>query len=320
MDCLISDTTVVVGIKIPIMRIGRKFKMFHIVPVSFIWDSQACKLDLKPQDVLISGRDLLRPGCDPFRDELCYVSPVLLSDDTWACLHQIISGGTVAEFKVKCKFLCTPATRMEIINVDFRTYVISNPTGNISLQCGQSDFLAHYSLHNQTGAIPVRIPCLCEARVGQDFRLQAPFPCAVSETDYFEIKNIIPASWIYTALLHLPPYFEQTYPTFVNVDTALNYNWQKKRTVENWKSTEIITVLGIMSLSCIVLFNCICNIRAYVKIRALTHKTGLLREQQGQTALEFNTYLSNRQPRQRLGCRFPFKCYPHAQRKREVML
>lgn len=255
-ECILSPDTGLVGIHIPLIRRHLQgLQMKKILTPTFAWENNTCTVNIPSFTAALvenaSHWEVLLPQCDPYREELCFVTEVY-STETLAvsCVRQVLNGGTIKQFASICPVTCreTGTTNQFLVPVGSHKVLVTHPKANLQLKCPLESHAVNTS--GTIGTLLITVPCKCYF-YDEDGEEQYPrYPC-VDNTVTFETRKVIPAVWIKYDGLTLPPY-EKILPQFEQLEDCLNGNWiEEQQQVHS--SIPTLTYISPFNLTLIII-------------------------------------------------------------------
>lgn len=235
-DCVISDNTILVTVKIPIRKFNSNWKLYEVIGTPFAWNNNTCVLQHETTYLAIN-HDVMMPikgsalhDCQPHHNVLCYV-PRYMSDvvSNSACVRKLFTGASIQELSSVCIFSCTPGSTPSVNRVDDETYVVTHGTGSLQMQCRYHQSRNLSMPHEgMPGALEVKVPCDCQLSLGNQVLVSVNYPCNTNATSIFSLIHVIPAAWSKLKSLNVNSMQTHVSSSFETFQECLDHEWPIK--------------------------------------------------------------------------------------------
>jgi hypothetical protein len=207
-ECIISDTKILVKVRVPLRRIAPEYELFKFLSVPQGFNSKTCTLLIDDIHLAISkdGHEILPISGDARRfcevsaghgSNLCFL-PRRPSQITFSsnCAELIYHGATIKELFGVCAYRCLPEAQPIITAVNHELYVITNPQRNITIICSGEVISLPENHFSDPGSLEITLKCECELFMGEKLVIPQNFPCShTKESSEISVTHILPALW-----------------------------------------------------------------------------------------------------------------------------
>jgi len=96
-----------------------------------------------------------------------------------------------------CTLICRDQQKLQIMEIQPNTYLVSHANHDTALQCAQKDqrLLIDTSSNTELGATLVKLPCNCRLLHAGKTMVSSVFPCDSTPGQLAQIKSVIPRFW-----------------------------------------------------------------------------------------------------------------------------
>lgn len=207
-ECIISDSKILVKVRVPLRRIEPEFELFKFLSVPQGFNSKTCTLLIDDIHLAISkdGKEILPISGDARRfcevsaghgSNLCFL-PRRPSQITYSsnCAELIYHGATIRELFRVCAYRCLPESQPIITAVSHELYIITNPQSNITIICNDENILLPENHLSDPGSLEITLKCECELHMNGKLIIPQNFPCSHSqENNDISVTHLLPSMW-----------------------------------------------------------------------------------------------------------------------------
>jgi len=207
-ECIISDTTILIKVKVPLRRIEPKYELFKFLSVPQGYQKRTCVLLIDDVHLAISadGQEILPISGDARRfcevsaghgSNLCFL-PRRPSQITFSsnCAELIYHGASIEELFSVCAYRCLPESHPIVTAVNFEVYVITNPQPNITIVCDDEKITVPEDHLDSPGSLEITLKCDCALHMSGKLIIPKNFPCSHSTNkNDVSVTHILPALW-----------------------------------------------------------------------------------------------------------------------------
>lgn len=199
--CYVSDQSVIIHTKIPIITKGSTYKLFTITPIPLFYNTKICSISIK--DHLIArrnGKELIPlSGIQAqlcANDDICYIGkyPAFLSHDLH-CLELAFSGSATSKaIRDTCPIQCTKFNNEKpfVMQLSHKEFAIIHPNNTLNISCtNKTDKVI--STKDQVGALVINLLCSCHINIDHQ-KISADFPCQQDVKEDIAVTHTIAAS------------------------------------------------------------------------------------------------------------------------------
>jgi len=206
-ECIISDTKILIKIKVPLRRITPNYELFKFLSVPQGVDGKTCTLLIDEIHLAISESGHILPVSGDARrfcevsaghgSNLCFL-PRRPSQVTYSsnCAELIYHGASIKELFGVCAYRCLTESQPIITAVNHEVYIITNPQKNITIVCDDERILVPENHLNDPGSLEITLKCECELFMNGRLIIPQNFPCSDSaHSKDVSVTHILPALW-----------------------------------------------------------------------------------------------------------------------------
>ncbi|KAG8290009.1 hypothetical protein J6590_092324 [Homalodisca vitripennis] len=275
-DCVISGSTIVVSIKVPIRKLGARWRLFEVISVPFAWKYSTCSIHHEVTYLAADNKRLMAiqgsttHDCQPYKNALCFI-PRYAGDAVSGslCPRVMFIGATIQELSSVCAFSCVPSTAPILNRVEELVFILTHISGQLELEClhGENQII-DIPENGRPGALQIKVACGCKLLLNNQVIVYENYPC-YKRIPVSEIVHIVPALWSKLKTLKVPSRNMYSSSTFTTLDECLDESWPT--VVPYWNMTYAVThrdnrlplmvVLILVFISCWVLARWCCRWR-----------------------------------------------------------
>jgi hypothetical protein len=205
-SCLISNSKIIVTVKVPTRMTADVHKLYQVTPLPFIYEGSACQVSLQVgyaltvNDAVIPLTSQLSDRCDPTQSSLCLVPRYApFNFYSSACIRALLmSQSSSADLNRVCPLTCMrQATKQTLIQqLNGYRFIVVNPFGPLTVQCKAKE--PRTIIYNaRIGHIDITLQCFCAAifRTHQssfNVTLTPDFPCLSKSQPMEAFHHTIP--------------------------------------------------------------------------------------------------------------------------------
>ncbi|KAK5647842.1 hypothetical protein RI129_002734 [Pyrocoelia pectoralis] len=233
-DCTVTDDTLIVHIKIPIVYQNKQWKLQELITTPVSWKNHTCTLmheilylSVSENDSETTLRSISGTGlhhCKPYADKLCFL-PRHNTDTLYGpqCAYKMFLGSTIQELEEHCSFRCHASTSMIISEIQDDIFIVTHPLPDTIINCPDSQTKIADDSYGQPGALQISLPCHCSLLVNHEEVIAVRYPCSSQKAFKSKTINILPAVWSNFKTYEIKANEHNT--VFHNISECLDNNW-----------------------------------------------------------------------------------------------
>ncbi|KAG8269850.1 hypothetical protein J6590_098477 [Homalodisca vitripennis] len=241
-DCMISGSTIIVNVKVPIKKRGARWKLFELMAVPFAWKNSTCNIHhdvtylAADNERLMSIQGSATHDCQPYINSLCFI-PRNAGDAVSGslCPRAMFRGATIQELSKVCAFSCAQGRAPIVNRLGEEMFVLTHVSGQLKLECRHgSNLTLNIPEDRRPGALQIKVACDCKLMLNEEVIVFENYPC-YKKIPVSEIVHIVPALWSKLKTLKVSSRNTYSSSTFTTLDECLDESWPTE--VPHWNMT-----------------------------------------------------------------------------------
>ena len=234
-ECEISDTKIMVRVKVPIKNKIHHWQLFEMIAIPFAHNDSSCIIVHDSTFVAVSSTavrtitGVMLHECKPYHNDLCYIprhSSDVISGSQ--CPYHMFKGATAEKLNEYCAYKCQTGTGPLVTQIDHERYILTHPPADVNIKCNNNTKLIPNNEKHLPGALEIQLPCPCELLFDNTVKIPRSFPCDKKALGLAQVTRILPSLWSKLQSINIDINTPYTHFTFTNISEVFDKDWQSK--------------------------------------------------------------------------------------------